>query len=126
MNFGEDLRVRYTYSKAFKDNQGASLSESQKEDPYFQFLRACQLDGDLTLPLLSKVRRKTLVLQNYTLSIGHCNALAAACPLLPRSINRVFFENCGIDDSEFASILRGLAQLSDFKSIIYKRNAFDE
>jgi hypothetical protein len=78
------------------------------------------------LPLLTKVRRKTLILQNYTLSIGHCNALAAACPFLPSSINRIYFDNCGIDDQEFASILSGLAQLSDFKSIIYKRNVFDE
>jgi len=75
---------------------------------------------------LTKVRRKTLLLQNYTLSIGHCNALAAACPFLPKSINRVFFDNCGIDDEEFAAILRGLAQLNDFKSITYKRNVFDE
>jgi Ran GTPase-activating protein (RanGAP) involved in mRNA processing and transport len=75
---------------------------------------------------LTKVLRKTLILQNYTLSIGHCNALAAACPFLPKSINRVYFDNCGIDDQEFSAILRGLAQLTDFKSIIYKRNVFDE
>ncbi len=76
--------------------------------------------------MLTKVRGKTLILQNYTLSIGHCNALAAACPFFPKSINRVYFDNCGIDDEEFASILGGLAQLKDFKSIIYKRNVFDE
>lgn len=124
-DYGEDLRLKHTYSKTFKEKQGAYLSEAEPQDPYFQFLRACQLDNNLALPLLSKVRRKTLILQNYTLSIGHCRALAAACPLLPRSINRVFFENCGIDDAEFASILKGLAQLTDFKSVIYKRNIFD-
>lgn len=38
----------------------------------------------------------------------------------------MLFNNCGIDDSEFSSILEGLNHLKDFKSIIYKMNAFGE
>ena len=33
-------------------------------------------------------------------------------------------DNCGIDGKEFGDILNGLAQLPDFKSIIYKQNSF--
>ena len=78
------------------------------------------------MPLLDKVRGKTLCLTDYTLDIGHCKALAFACSLFDKSINRVLFDNCGIDDKEFSAILQGLDKLSDFKSIIYKRNVFDE
>lgn len=36
----------------------------------------------------------------------------------------MLFNNCGIDGKEFASILEGLSQLSNFRSIIYKKNEF--
>lgn len=41
-------------------------------------------------------------------------------------MNRVFLNNCGIDDGEFSSILEGLNHLKDFKSIVYKANLFGE
>ena len=69
---------------------------------------------------------KTLCLKGYTLSQGHANALARACTLFDNSIKRILFDNCGVDDEEFAAILWGLGQLNDFKSIIYKRNVFDQ
>ena len=53
--------------------------------------------------------------------------MAQACPLLDHgTINRVLFDNCGIDDEEFAAILEGLNKLEDFKSITYKQNVFDQ
>jgi len=33
-------------------------------------------------------------------------------------------DNCGIDDQEFAMILRGLQQMKDFKKIAYRYNIF--
>lgn len=60
------------------------------------------------------------------MSIGHCNALAEACQYFGAlSINRIIFDNCGIDDTEFASILEGIQKLQDFKKIIYKYNVFE-
>lgn len=79
------------------------------------------------LPILDKVVKKTLVLQEYTLSKGHCRGLAKACQFFDsRVINRVLFNNCGIDGYEFADILRGLNEIRDFKSIIYKMNLINE
>ena len=67
------------------------------------------------------------MLQEYTLSPGHCRGLAEACKYFDhRFVNRVFLNNCGIDDGEFSSILEGLNHLRDFKSIIYKANMFGE
>lgn len=77
------------------------------------------------LPILDKIVNQTLCLQNYTLSPGHCKGLAKACGLfLKNKVTRVLFNNCGIDGKEFASILEGLSQLSNFRSIIYKKNEF--
>ncbi len=46
---------------------------------------------------------------SYTLSIGHCKALAKAFEFLDKiNVNRVIFDNCGIDDEEFAAILKGI------------------
>ena len=39
-------------------------------------------------------------------------------------INRVIFDNCGVDDEEFAAILRGIKKLKDFKKIVYRHNVF--
>ena len=87
----------------------------------------CRDDIDLALPVLEKVYAKTLVLQEYTLSKGHCRGIARACQYLDhRFVNRIFFCNSGIDDLEFSDILEGLKHLKDFKSIIYRANVFAE
>ena len=79
------------------------------------------------LPILEKVIKKTLMLQEYSLSKGHCRGLAKACQFFDqRIVNRVLFNNCGISDAEFSHILEGLAKLKDFKSIIYKMNAISD
>ena len=122
----DQLLQRLKYMELFKKWQGASIDEKFKTDARFQYLYKCQQYLNLALPLLDKVRGKTLCCYDYTLDIGHCKALAVACQLFDKSINRVMFDNCGIDDREFAAILQGLDKLQDFKSIIYKRNIFDE
>ena len=54
-----------------------------------------------------------------------CQALTKAVPHLDvHSINRLLVDNCGVTDASFAAIVNGLAQLSDFKSIVYKLNSF--
>ena len=78
------------------------------------------------MPVLDYVHNKCLTLQSYTLSIGHCNALGKAFEHFKDFINRAIFDNCGIDDKEFASILRGIQKLRDFKKIIYRYNVFSE
>ena len=75
------------------------------------------------LPILDKIYKKTLCLNDYLLSDGNCRGLAAACELFDhRVVNRVLFNNCGITGDQLAMMLEGLCQLQDFKSIIYKMN----
>jgi len=77
------------------------------------------------LPILDKIRGKTLFLQSYTLSKGQFRALAQACKHFnDQIVNRVYFENCGLDDTELSIVIEAFSQLHDFKSIIYKQNVF--
>ena len=126
VNIKNQILEKLKYIQIFKENTGSSIDEVFTKDPKFQYLRSCIADVDLALPILEKVVGTTLCLQSYTLNQSHCNALAKACVLFDTSIRRVLFDNCGIDDSEFAAILEGIQQLKDFKSIIYKRNIIDE
>jgi hypothetical protein len=57
------------------------------------------------------------------LTDGAQQSLAVACKNLdPQQINRVLFDSCGITGDAFAKILGNLSHLTDFKSVIYKRN----
>ena len=84
----------------------------------------CSRDTDTPLPILSHIFANTLTLANYTLSTGHCKALNRAAKYLQSNINRVRFDNCGIDDDEMADLLQAFIQFKDFKSIIYRNNDF--
>ena len=49
--------------------------------------------------------------------------IAEACQFIDhRKMNRVLLNNCGLTGKKFATILEGLNQVKDIKSIIYKRN----
>lgn len=37
-------------------------------------------------------------------------------------MNRILLNNCGINGNKLAIVLEGLANIKDFKSIIYKQN----
>ena len=113
------------YAQAEIEHEGKG--KINHRDPKIHYFKQCQEDLDLALPILEKIYRKTLMLCEYTLSPGHCRGLAKACRYFDHKlVNRVFLSNCGIDDGEFASILDGLIDLRDFKSIIYKNNQFGE
>ena len=92
-------------------------------DPKLVFHISCEQDKFVALPILDKIVNKTLFLSNYNLTAGHCSGLAAACGKLDSNkVNRVLFNNCGIDGNQFAKILNSLANVDDLKSIIYKKN----
>ena len=76
---------------------------------------------NMTLPVLDKIYRKTLCLQDYHLSDGNCEGLAEACEFLDTSIvNRMLFNNCGLSGDQLATILQGAQKMKDFKALIYR------
>ena len=108
------------YRQKFKDIQ---KFYDDDQDPRIQFFNQCAKDRDLALPILDKIWKKTLCLQNYFLSEGNIHGLASACEVLDfRIVNRLLLNNCGITGDQFAEILSGMVKLRDFKSLIYKQN----
>ena len=77
----------------------------------------------MALPILDKIWKKTLCLQNYYLSEGNISGLAKACEVLDyRAVNRIMLCNNGINGDQLAEIVEGMAKLREFKSLIYKQN----
>ena len=78
------------------------------------------------MPILEKIWKKTLCLQNYFLSDGNIKGLVAACEFLDhRIVNRLLLNNCGVTGDQFAEIINGISKLRDFKSLIYKQNTIN-
>lgn len=99
-------KIRFIDVMKYAHTAGIQLKHAR--DPSFQYYLKCEEFNENVLPVLHYVTKKTLCLQSYTLSIGHANALATACEFFEDiGINRMIFDNCGIDDEEFAAILAG-------------------
>lgn len=121
----EDIKIKLKYLKMYLAKVGASMNEEQS-DPKVLFFVKCRQTLDYALPLLDKIIDKTLCLKNYSLSPGHCRALAFAASLLGKDLTRLNFDSCGIRDEEFAAVLKAIAMHDDFKSVSFARNVFDE
>ena len=113
--------------KETQNNKQALLSNVAQDNPTTHYVKGCIKEEVLVLPLFNYVKSKTLVLQSYALSKGHCRALAEACrDFDDQIINLVMFDNCNIDDYDMSFIIKACLSLKDFKSIVYKQNAFGE
>lgn len=121
-----EILEKVKFLELFRDNQGAKIIDYRAEDAKFQYLRQCQEDTALCLPIMDKIQDKTLALYSYTLSIGHARGIAVACRHFNNSIRKMIMQNCGLDDEEFSVILEALTALKEFKSLTYIQNTFDE
>ena len=122
----EKLKETNSSQQSGSENSSAATEHlSLGGDARKEYSSKCIAERDLVLPILDKIRGKTLFLQSYTLSKGHCLALAQACKHFnDQIVNRVHFDNCGLDDTELSIVIEALSQLHDFKSIVYKQNEF--
>ena len=81
--------------------------------------------NEVALPLVNKVIKGKLVLQDYTLDSGHCRALASSIKQTAKpQIDALLLENCGIDDYELSLLLEGLLVMDNFEKFVYKNNVF--
>ena len=95
-------------------------------DPRITYMKRCLESLELSLPILDKIFRKTICLQDYHLNDGNCQALAEACEHLDvQIVNRMLFSNCGLTGDQLALILAGIAKMKDFKALIYCKNTLN-
>lgn len=98
------------------------LVELLQDDIRFKYLMSCQREQTLMLPLLHKLKKRTLNLAGYSLNGANVRALTWAFNYGDHIINRVILENNSIHDEDFAELLCGLQHLQEVKSIVYIRN----
>lgn len=118
------LQTKIESKHIYKQSQIHSARWKYKDDPRYIYFKQCDEDQEPSLPLLNHVHDKTLSLQSYALSHGHCNALAKTFEFFSGHINRLILDNCSVDDAAFSSILYGINKLKDFKKIVYRKNVF--
>ena len=98
-NIAKTFVRRNDYYKKF-GQRDLSIDKHGQEydlDPRITYFKKCLQEQDLALPILDKIFKKTLCLQNYLLTDGNCRGLAAACEFLDyHLVNRFLFNNCGI------------------------------
>lgn len=75
----------------------AAIELASEKDPRIKYMKKCEEKLCRILPIFDKIVKKTLCLQNYMISDGHCQGLADACEHLdPKIVNRMLFNNCGL------------------------------
>ena len=71
---GNDFESRMVYNKRLKqrDVEHAGKGVVELDNPRINYFKKCFEVKNLHLPILEKIYRKTLCLNEYTLSAGHC------------------------------------------------------
>ena len=124
MGVMKDIKFKEIFKNQF-DQQG--YDQLYGDDPMYIYQKKVQEEKDVMLPLVNKIKDKTLVLQDYTLNSSHCIARADAWIKTGKpEVEVVYLDNCGIDDEEFSYLLNGFIKLEKLKLLYYKENIFGQ
>ena len=79
---------------------------------------------ELILPILDKVQPDgTLYLKEYTIKEGQSKGLAIACRLNECLCQKVFIDNCGLQELDTARLLEGFIELNTLRALVLRRTA---
>ena len=78
----------------------------------------------VSLPILFKVRDKSLTLKGYVLNRGNCLSIAESITFYPDIMDAVNLTDNSVKDEELAILLRGFANLTELRKVIIKDNDF--
>jgi hypothetical protein len=95
-----------------------------QEDIRHQFFVASNLHQIQALPIIGKIRQKTLNLSNYLMGKEICQSLKESIAKGQVYFNRIILERNGIIDEAGADIMSTLYNLLEVKSLVYIRNDF--
>eukprot|EP00347_Sterkiella_histriomuscorum_P014450 403360819 len=119
-----EIQSKNIFNKLCKNYISPKIMDEFAQDSTLNFFIECQKELVLALPILQKIRKRTLNLTGYGLNQGHSKALQIAFKYFENILGKIHLENNNLKDDDFREILDGLAQLQDLKSIIYKNNEF--
>ena len=95
--------------------------ELQNKDHHFalnKYLEICQEKQIMPLPLLNKMQKHALVLEDYSMNSGQVKALAEVMELFgDNSIHRIYLNNNNIKDEDMAYLLEGIRRNKNIRSL---------
>ena len=83
------------------------------------FISQCMKEGTLPLPILKKLKSRSLVLDNYQMNLMVAQAFGKSLQHLGDSIDSIFMSNNNMKDEAAASVLEGLMKTSVSKFLYY-------
>jgi hypothetical protein len=86
----------------------------------------CKNERVLPLPIINKISEGVLRLDDYKLNNGLCKALGDVLDDLGETITKIDLRNNGIDDYDFAAIIKGAIQNPHIRSISNRNNEFKD
>jgi hypothetical protein len=93
-----------------------------RENPKYHFLKFCEKEHDVALPLISKVTNKKLSLLGYHTSLSNIKALCGTIEMQPDIITKCYFDNCGLTDNVTSVLLKGMLALDYPMQFVTKNN----
>ena len=111
--FTDNIKYSNRLKQRIIEDDFSKVNDVEKQiDPRIKYMKRCLDSLQLNLPILDKIYRKTLCLQDYHLSSGNVQGLADACEHLNTQIvNRMLFNNCGLTGDTLATILEGVKKM---------------
>ena len=88
-------------------------------DPRLQYFN--QVDRELALDLLNKIKDKQLLLVNYRLTPGLCKGLLLACDHDGILFEKILVDNCGVDDHMLSLLLQAVHHERKVQILVLKR-----
>ena len=99
-------------------------STQNKQNHFLLYYNKCLKEGVVSLPILFKVRDKSLTLKGYVLNRGNCLSIAESITFYPDIMDAVNLTDNSVKDEELAILLRGFANLTELRKVIIKDNDF--
>ena len=102
------------------NNQEATMNQ--------EYFDRCQKLMEKPLPAFAKFNQNCLFLSEFRISDNMAEALKSYLEFTKgnpaREVKKLYIDDCGMRDHQFAEILRGIAKQGTIKQLIYSNNEF--
>ena len=97
-----------------KHSNESAIQDMLKDDSGYHHFKNMLKAGELPKSFLDGIRRNTLMMKEYNLTLGTTRSLMEAIECLGDEIKRLILDKNTMKDKEFASILEAIVNLPKF------------
>ena len=103
-----------------------TVEDVHREMAKASFIAQCEKNMVVTLPLLLRIHDKKMILEQYQLNNGLCQALSIALAQFPDIATSFHLDHNNLSDEDFALLLSGMSQLTYVSRLEYSHNSFGQ